>query len=591
MRRALLVAALVLLWAFGCSSAPRPYAPVALPTAKNVILISIDTLRADRLGVYGYARPTSPNIDAFAREAVRFSRAYSSSNWTLPGHAGMLTGRMSSWHGAIMIGNSLRANAPLVSEVVRGAGMETAAFVSHLFVGAEYGFNRGFATFDMEQSVGSAALTDKAVAWLRNRPGARGFLLFLHYFDVHDPYGKADAPIARFTNDSACRGPVDMAQLGAAMFQEDWDRFACFNALYDADVALVDRELGRLFGVLRADGRFDDTLVIVASDHGELLGQGEGVSHGITLLEPEIAVPLIVRWPGGAGGNTYVPQPVSTIQIAPTILEALGLPVFDTDLPGLHGLLAGDAAPVWVAAEAENSGYTQIAVVKDHYKLFQAPTYHVLNTRLAPMLVDLDQSETTDLWSAKPEVARELDDLARQSGWYGEGVCHEFAYRLGAAGKADAIRITLPPGTQPLHVRPLRRLFAARKGELVERRPRVGQDGETLVLTLEPSPLSNGVSIVVPPGTPVTAEVVAAADNAPAMWIGTPATPWSGEARDLPTSVDRWTPQDEPAGDFIGVRSYGVPHLGRPAAGPDGAPVELTPEQRDTLRTLGYIGM
>lgn len=592
MTRALKVWLLALLVMAGCTPGAKPYAPVPLPPVKNVILISIDTLRADRLGAYGYRRPTSPHIDALAKEAVRFDRAYSSSNWTLPGHAGLLTGRMSTWHGGILIGNALRENVPLVSQVVQGAGLETAAFVSHVFVSDRYGFDRGFEIFDYQQNIGSADLTDKALGWLRGREGEKGFFLFLHYFDVHNPYGKADAPVADFTKDESCRGPVPVTELVTAAFNEQWDRFDCYRDLYDADVALVDRELGRLFDHLRDSGRLEDTLVIVTADHGELLGKGEGVTHGITLLEPEILVPLILRWPGGAAGNTRVPAPISTIQVAPTILEALNLPVFDTDLPGLQGLLKGAPPPVFVSSETGNSGYAQIAVIKDHHKLFQPPPYNVIAANLAPILVDLDQSEQADIWDAQPGVAREMTDLARQSGWYGEGVCHEFAYRVADLAGVRAIRIKLPEGVKPIYVRALRRLFSVRKDELVERQPRVGHDENEIVLTLERQPGVNGIAIVVPPGTPVTAQVVTHPQGAPpAMWIDNPQNPWRGDAVELPLRASPWQPEVEPEGNFVRVRSYSVLHLERPAAGPGGEQVELTPMQQRMLRTLGYIGM
>ena len=380
---------LFLLAVMACGPREKPFAPFALPKVKNVVLISIDTLRADHVGVYGYKKKTTPNIDRLAAQSLRFAQAYSSSNWTLPAHAGMMTGLMSTGHGAIERQDAIRAEAPVLAERLSAAGLATAAFTSHVYVSDRFGFERGFQTFDYKQSAPGNEVTDKALRWLDGPRGGKNFFLFLHYFDVHLPYGKPYAPVKRFVSSPECRGPIQWGTLAATAVAREWNRLPCFQELYDADIAFVDEQVGRMIDHLKQAGVFDDTLIIVTSDHGELFGEHNGAGHGLTMFDPEIRVPLIVRFPRGAGGPAVVSSLVSTIQLAPTIMEALGLPPFATDLPGLSALLTGRGKGLaWLAAESNKTGQDEIAVIDQRFKAVLPPTHELQGVSISPALFD-----------------------------------------------------------------------------------------------------------------------------------------------------------------------------------------------------------
>ncbi|MDP8222990.1 MAG: sulfatase [Candidatus Lernaella stagnicola] len=579
---------LSLVFCFACDA--KRYRPTKLPPARNAVLISIDMLRADHLGTYGYSKPTSPNLDKLAKEAIRFDRAYSSSNWTLPGHAGMLTGRMSSWHGGIQLHDAIRESVPLVSQVLQARGVRTAALTSHIYVSPRYGFERGFDYFEFEQNRAAPVITDKAVAWLETQ-GDEPFFLFLHYFDVHNPFGQGGAPVGRFTSDPECRGPVTVHEAVAAAYQENWDAFDCITALYDADIALVDRELGRLFEYLKHRGLLEETLLIVTSDHGELLGKGEGVTHGLTLREPEIRVPLLIRFPGAAAGNTAVPHLVSNIQLTPTILESMGAPAFDTDLPSLFPLLAGGAPPTWLGVETDSIRYQQIGIVGERYKLILPPTYHIMDTRLAPMLIDIKGSEEENLWEKHPERVRDMLGRAEQSGWYGRGTCHEFVHRFGPDVGPVKLRFSFPEDRPPVYVRPWRRAVQVKPGGFFDVWPHLRRSPGTIELRLKPGEHPMGIVFVMPEGVQARAEVFFSGAQRPAVLWGEEKTEWDGASKGLPTEAGAWQAVTRPDGAFIQARSYRVLDLERPNGGRSGVPVDLTNDEERDLRTLGYLGM
>jgi arylsulfatase len=576
-----------------CAAKEKAYTPVELPTAKNVILISIDALRADRVGANGYSRPTTPNLDKLAGEGIRFAEAYSSSNWTAAGHAGLLTGLMSSGHGAARINNPIRPEVPLVSERFAQAGFATAAFVSHVFVSERYGFQRGFTTFNYEQNCPSPRLIDKTVAWLDQQPRDQRFFLFLHDFDVHTPYGKAGAPVERFAG-KECRGPVSNEALFGANLLKDWEKYACYSDLYDANIALVDRDLGRLFAHLRRAGLDDETLIVVTADHGELMGRGEGVIHGITLFDKELRVPLIVRPPHGAAGHTVIRDRISTIQLAPYLLEAAGLPPLAGDLPSLSAVLRGQPAPRWIAAETSAHGYDQIAIIEQNHKLLLPPVYRLLGQLMAPMLVDFTQDERTDLAAQKPEVLQRLFETARQSGWYGTGTCYEIAYRLKRQPGTVFATVTLPEGAKPVYVRPLTREIAAGK-KVVEKDHRMFYrltDNRVEILTHLTDDVQGVLVVVDPPEAPVTVEW-----TAPELASAVPFTIGpDGKKADQPRQVfngplGAWVDLNYPNGEFVRLHAYPVLHLYRPGAGPSPQTAELNPDEIKMLKALGYIGM
>jgi choline-sulfatase len=280
--------------------------PSRIRGVRNVVLISIDTCRADHLSCYGYKRPTTPHIDAIAREGVLFQQALSPVPLTTPAHSSMLTGTYPPTNG-VRLNNleSLGASHVTLAEVLRDAGFATAAFVGGFPLDAQFGLNQGFDTYDCRftrRSETSSSRTERtaeevsrpALTWLEQHAGGP-FFLFLHYYDPHFPY-EPPAPYA-------------------APYAED---------PYSGEIAYVDEWIGRVVDRLRALNVYDDTLVIVTGDHGESLGEHGETSHGFFIYQSTQHVPMIIRAPHARRGST-IGERVSLVDLLPTVLDLVDL--------------------------------------------------------------------------------------------------------------------------------------------------------------------------------------------------------------------------------------------------------------------------
>jgi arylsulfatase A-like enzyme len=296
------VAALLLIGALvGCGGGRTPVA------TRSVLLITLDTTRADALGCYGRSPSVTPVLDQLAREGERFTRAQSVAPLTLPAHASMLTGLVPPRH-------SLRDNGlwplpdvvPTVAEIAADEGIATAAFVSSSVLDRAFGLGDGFATYEQPgraaRSTSSrydeltASETARAAArWLRELAPDQRFFAWVHFFDPHVPY----APPSAFAESAG-------------------------GDAYLGEVAFVDHTVGELLTVLREREALDQTLVIVTADHGEALGEHGELTHGVLCYQATLHVPLLVRGPGSAAGRVR-DETVSLVDIAPTVLDALGL--------------------------------------------------------------------------------------------------------------------------------------------------------------------------------------------------------------------------------------------------------------------------
>ncbi|MEW6269088.1 MAG: sulfatase [Thermodesulfobacteriota bacterium] len=298
----------------------------------NVVLISIDTLRPDHLGAYGYARPTSPNIDALAARGVVFENAFSPSSWTLPAHATLLSGVSPYRHGAVTSATRIRDDVPLLAETLAARGYHTAAFVNAPFVSQGYGFARGFARFEQRFTEKRAHVAARQRAILEAVAELEPpFFLFVHYMDVHTPYRPPKA-FNRFAADR--RGGTVLKGVGAGGFLELQravrdGKVAISNAdrdrlvdLYDGEILAVDAKIGEL---VRALEREPDTVIVLTSDHGEEFLEHSGVGHAETLYDEVLRVPLIVTGPGIAPGRAKTFA--SLADVVPTFLDWLGGPV------------------------------------------------------------------------------------------------------------------------------------------------------------------------------------------------------------------------------------------------------------------------
>ena len=333
----------------GCAACSEP------ATRPHVLLVSIDTLRADHLSCYGYARETSPFLDQLARRGILFERAFSSAPWTLPAHLTMLTGLFPAQHGVVEEELALARDVPLLAERLSAAGYATLGLYRPSWIHARHGFARGFDVFRGHETVEEARA--HALEELAKLDPARPTFLFLHLFDVHNgalaegehmlyasppPYQDLFLPGAA---ELLPEIPPDVLWEGENLL--DARGKEAIAALYDGGIRHVDANLAELFGELERDGWLTNALVLVTSDHGESLAQrGKLTGHG-ELAQEGLHVPLIVVRPDGTRAGERVRELVHLGDIVPTVLAAAGLGA-DARLPGRS--LFGELAPGRVAS-------------------------------------------------------------------------------------------------------------------------------------------------------------------------------------------------------------------------------------------------
>ncbi len=416
----------------------QPVVAIAAPDPSgrpNILLISVDTLRADHLGAYGYPRPTSPFLDSLAASGVRFDNAFAQASWTLPSHMSLLTSTYPQTHGVETEERSLGATIPTLAEVLHAGGYETTAFVSWIFLKAAYGFGRGFERFEellppagqvdssTRHSIKAEAFAEEVAHWARQREAkpSRPYFLFLHLFDPHMSYqpplalarrfapgletleGGSYGYLWRYVRGVHPRGPrISAAELEVA------------RALYDGEIRYVDDALARLFDVLEGEGLLENTMIVFTSDHGEELDDhGSMEGHQWTLYDEVLQVPLLIVFPDGAHRGRTVPQVVQSIDVAPTLLEVAGL-----DAPAafegrsLLPLLAPGGDPDW-----RGFAFSQIRRFNLKASLRTAEhklIYTQIPTRLSPSGTPIHPG--FEPYRLSPEGGLELYDLRRDPG-------------------------------------------------------------------------------------------------------------------------------------------------------------------------------
>jgi arylsulfatase A-like enzyme len=297
----------------------------AYGTSRGVLLVSIDTLRRDHVGVYGYERPTTPRLDDLANSGILCEDAVSTSSWTLPAHVSMLTSRDPGTHGAIDIEHGFNHRVPTLPGAMRESGFATEAVTSHLYVSGVYGVDDGFDNLDFQQDRKATDVANRAIELL-DRLGDQPFLIFLHFYDPHWHYDPPESTRALFERpytgkitglwrDFKDRTPKNTT---AADLDHLLD-------LYDGEIRYVDDELGRVLDQLKVRGLDRSTLVVVASDHGEEFLEHGSWEHQKTLYEEVIRVPLMIAGPGIKPRRE--PAQTSILDVLPTILEWAQVPV------------------------------------------------------------------------------------------------------------------------------------------------------------------------------------------------------------------------------------------------------------------------
>jgi len=339
-------------WGMWSAHAALEELPAISRQAPNVLLVIVDTLRADHLSAYGYQRDTSPNIEQVARAGTLFDAAISASSWTLPSHATMMTGVYPHAHGVVRDGKQLAPRSLTLASVLAEAGYRTAAFSANTyFFTRRYGFGQGFVHFGdfflsptdalnqlalvsnfygelnrlgwRENLLGRQTAGDinrAALHWILS--GKRPFFVTLNYLDAHDPYVPPQPYRQMFSNRRDPGGEINIGvnllpHLSPAQIHEEMDA-------YDGGIRYVDTQIGNLLAALAAQGLLRNTLVIITSDHGEAFGEHGLIAHANALYFPLIHVPLIFRWPGHVPAGVRLPQPVSTKDIGATVLDLVG---------------------------------------------------------------------------------------------------------------------------------------------------------------------------------------------------------------------------------------------------------------------------
>ncbi len=365
---------------------------------RNVLIVTLDTLRADHLGAYGYAAAQTPRLDALAGSGLRFTQATTVVPLTLPAHSSLFTGTFPGWHGVRDNGGFyLGDDQVTLAEVLRERGFRTGAFVSAFVLDRRWGIGQGFERFHDEFDLDAfgdapgldtiqrsgAQTVDQAVAWLaadRERP----FFAWVHLYDPHAPYDAPEPYRSRFPG----------TMVGA----------------YDAEIAATDAQVGRLLDALEAQDRRTDTLVVVLADHGEMLDEHEEQAHGFFVYDAAVRIPLIVAGPGVP--SRVVADQVRIVDVMPTVLDLLGV-AQPKAVQGvsLRPLARGEPLPLVARSESwyprYHYGWSELQSIQDgRFKYIRAPR---------PELYDLaaDPRETNDLSRQDPQRLAAMDKALR----------------------------------------------------------------------------------------------------------------------------------------------------------------------------------
>jgi arylsulfatase A-like enzyme len=402
----LLLLALVLLVAFLFVSNKEDGNAEAHP---NIILVSIDTLRADHIHGYGYGPQTTPFLDSLMRRGTSFSNAISPAPWTLPSHLSLFTSLYPHTHGVVHDQLALNDDVITLPMLLQRAGYQTGGFASCLYLFPGYGFDRGFDYYIERNEFPAPVLGNEAFDWLlQTEPG--NFFLFLHFYDVHPPHDPQEKYLNMFESSYGGNLTGDVEDLlnarAGAVTLSDEDR-RHLKALYDAEIREVDESLAAFMNALNGRGYLDNTLIIILSDHGEEFFDHGGVLHSRTLYDELIRIPLIVVGPGIPAGKRIEEQ-VQLIDVMPMILDACGIrPPREIEGKSLLPLISGDAAD-WeqvAFAEADKDNEKpdiKRAVRTEKYKFY----YDRLTGEEYLFDLSLDPAETESILDAEPELGK-----------------------------------------------------------------------------------------------------------------------------------------------------------------------------------------
>jgi arylsulfatase A-like enzyme len=399
---------------------------VAPAPCPDIVLITIDTLRSDRVSAYGYARQTTPFLDALAGRGVRFATSYSPSSWTVPSMASLFTSLEPDHHGIQrglveknrIVGQEVLAESHiLLAEILREAGYRTYGVSANLHLASEFGFAQGFDHYENLGFANADRIAPVLAAWSGElRSGTQPFFLWIHYFDPHDPYYPRapwfENPVPALAGEVSEADPVDIRRL-YWLNSPDGRRRAprrlkkelrIAKAAYDAEISYTDQQIRQAFETLDLG---ENDLIVVTADHGEEFYEHGNLGHGQDLHEEQVRVPMILRLPDAAHAGRVVDQPVSLIDVVPSILDYLDLdPPPEAQGTSLLPLIDNDdkdRGPVYLAVSRAEPGLR--AVRQGSWKYIRD-----LGGPRGDRLFDLatDPGERRDVRLEEPAKARQL---------------------------------------------------------------------------------------------------------------------------------------------------------------------------------------
>jgi arylsulfatase A-like enzyme len=387
---------------------------------RNVILFLVDTQRADRLRAYDPgSRVRSPGLDRFVRRAAVFENSHTQANWTKPSVATLLSSLLPWQHGAITRTAVLPGSIPLLQEHLQQQGYYTAGFVTNSFISRSFGFERGWDEWVHSKETGrsrGALVADDVLGWLDVRPAFQPFFLYVHTTDPHSPYVPPQEILDLYDAEpydgvvSFARDPLlidSIRRRGLVLEERDRTRL---EALYEGEVTYHDEQFARILEGLAERGLDGETLVVFVADHGEELFDHGSVGHGQSLWEEVLHVPIVVRWPGVTEAPDRISEPAGLVDVAPTILDILGLPV--------PGSMKGHSLVPLMLGRPSTAPRTTVCSSRDSWRCLVAGRYKLLEHATSrhatsPMLFDLqaDPGERTDLAPLMPLTLRTLRGL------------------------------------------------------------------------------------------------------------------------------------------------------------------------------------
>ncbi len=380
----------------------------------NVVFVIVDTLRADRVGAQRGGEPLTPHFDRLRARSLAFDACWSTSSWTLPSVATLLTSNHGGQHGAWLNDRGLGTGLDTLAERFAAAGYATGAFTGGTFVSQAFGLDRGFAEFDSEAG-GVEPVLARARAFL-DRAGAGPWFLLLHTYEVHSPYEPPEAVQERVVERYLASHPEQPI--------EDPPEPNVFNArygpntpaaitellaeLYDEEVRYTDAQFGAFFDELDERGLFDASVVVLTSDHGEEFGEHGYLGHGDSLYAEQLHVPLLVHLPGGARAGEVDSRPVSHLDVAPTLLDAAGRWSSAGTFTGMS-LLGEGRSPIYATRQSEQAGLLRSVREGEHHYL-SGRYYWERATGAADELYSLDEDpgERENLAGKLPELGPRL---------------------------------------------------------------------------------------------------------------------------------------------------------------------------------------